>query len=208
MEAGQNDSGVNHSNCPEFWPGVQKFKFFGKLMMVFQLLASKSFVLWDLMPSDKWHKRGIAKSSEIMKCLNFLTETLEIDYILSHKKQSCDLSSLNLWIQNGTTNLQNIIWHLSMYTSPFSKFSQVISSLPPFASSDPLPVVGSHLFVSIGSLRFSGWLSGSVDHLLCACSWQSGFRSMCCLLDLSAWYWFPGFPSWWSGVVLSLLGPH
>jgi hypothetical protein len=30
---------------------------------------------------------------------------------------------------------------------------------------------------------------------------------MCCLLDLSAWFWFPGFLSWWSGVVLSLLGP-
>jgi len=74
VEAGQNDSGVNHSNCSEFWPGVQKFDFFGKLMMVFQLLASKSFVLWNLIPSDKWHKREIAKSSEIMKCLNFLAQ--------------------------------------------------------------------------------------------------------------------------------------
>ena len=74
-----------------------------------------------------------------------------------------------------------------------SFFSSPTHSLWPISCDMAWP-----LFMSIGSLRFSGWLSGSrsVDHLLCACSWLSGFRSMCCLLDLSAWFWFPGFPSW------------
>ena len=64
-------------------------------------------------------------------------------------------------------------------------------------------------FISIGSLKFFSWLSGSLDHLLCACSWLSGFRSTCCLLDLSAWFWFPGFPSQRCGGVIpagTLLG--
>jgi hypothetical protein len=59
--------------------------------------------------------------------------------------------------------------------------------------------------VSIGSLVLWLWTTCSVDHLLCACSWLAAFHVL--LLDLSAWFWTPGFPSWWSGVVLSLLGP-
>ena len=98
-------------------------------------------------------------------------------------------------------------WYV--YQSIFEIFAKFILLFPRSqlltvqVSLFPFPVVwpGLYLCLCIGSLRFSGWLSGSVDHLLCACSWLSAFRSTCCLLDLSAWVWFSGFPSWWYGVI-------
>jgi hypothetical protein len=134
------------------------------------------------------------------------TGMLEIDRILSHKTQSC---APNLWIWNGTTNLQNIIRHLGMYiTNPFSKFSlssffsSTACSLLSKVSLFPFPVVWPGLHLCLLAL----WLSGSLA-LWTTCFVPVCLQSMCCLLDLSPGFWSPGFPSWWSGVVLSLLGP-
>ena len=89
-------------------------------------------------------------------------------------------------------------------TNPFSKFSLSSFFSSPacsFLFKSPSTVAWPP-FASIGSLAL--WLSGplALCLFLVVC-----LQSMCCFLDLSAWFWSPSFPSWWTGVVLSLLGP-
>jgi hypothetical protein len=125
----------------------------------------------------------------------------------SHTKL-CSKFTNTKTIRNGTTNLRNIIRRLGMYiTNPFSKNFAKFSLLFPRlqllvqVSLSVSCSVGWPPFVSIGSLAL--WLCGplALCLFLAVC-----LQSMCCLLDLSAWFWSPGFPSWWSGAIPGTLG--
>jgi hypothetical protein len=139
-----------------------------------------------------------------VKYIYFLPQTLEINEILSRKQRPVlfEFTKPNLRDQNGTTNFRMPPYTVDKFSQFFLLFTHcfLLSESPSFHLLWP----GLYSCLLVLKVSLALWLCGPVVR---SCSVPAGsclsaFRSLCWLLDLLAWLWFPG---WWSGgVVLSL----
>jgi len=152
-------------------------------------------ILWQLSPSENRHEADRGRSREIVAKEGDRGRSWNT-YIFSHRDVWNRLDSDTKLCSKFT----NSKWHhkfakhnmnASVCILPihFQNFRWVFSSLPPLAASCPsLPLSVSCSVVWLHSCLLVLWISGSVDHLLHACSWLSAF-SPC----VAFWIYLPGF---------------